>query len=214
MLRFLTIGQSPRPDVTPEILAFMGGGGPVTEAGVLDGLDRSAIPGPEPGEMPLVSRLATGEEVILGEGFVERRMRNLVERTPEGTVAAILCTGPFRGIPDRPGLVKAGPAFDRALEAACVPGTAVGILIPDRRQEQDALRRVPEGCRALIGVASPCSGVAAAGELRERFRHADLIALNCLGYDGALAGALETATGKPVLLARRILAERIAEVAA
>ncbi|MDE0105521.1 MAG: hypothetical protein OXN89_24350 [Bryobacterales bacterium] len=60
-------------------------------------------------------------------------------------MAAILCTGPFFGIAERPGLAKAGPIFDRTLREACSPGTAVGMLIPKRRQEADVRRRVPEG---------------------------------------------------------------------
>ena len=35
----------------------------------------------------------------------------------------------------------------------------------------------------------------------------DVIGLNCLGYNGPLEDALRRATGKPVVLARRALAE-------
>ncbi len=213
MLHFLTIGQAPRPDATPEILEFMGiEDGPVVEAGALDGLDRSGIPAPESGDMPLVTRLASGEEVLVGESFIERRMRALVDRVPPGDAAAILCTGPFPGIPERPGLVKAGPEFDRALAAACSPGMSVSILIPDPGQEEDARRRVPAGCRVLVGVGSPYSDDA--DWLPDGFGDADLVALNCLGYDGRMERALAAATGKRILLARRVLAERLAEAAA
>ncbi len=215
VLHFLTIGQAPRPDVTPEILRFLGRESePATEAGVLDGLHRDAIPPPEPGETPLVSRLATGEEALVSERFVERRMRELVDRAPDGAGIAILCTGPLRGIPERPRLVKAGPAFDRALRKASPPGTTVGVLIPNPGQEADARRRVPEDCRAIVGVASPYTETNAVERLREQFGDTDRIALHCIGYSGAFARALEAATGKPVLLARRALAERIAEIAA
>ena len=112
------------------------------EAGALDGLSREEVRAgaPRDGEMPLVSRLRSGEEVVIGEDFVEERMAALLTEIPAGDVAAILCTGPFRGIAERPGLVKAGPVFDETLRAATPPNATVGMLIPEPRQEEDARR--------------------------------------------------------------------------
>ena len=75
-VHFLTIGQSPRPDVVPEILGMLGDAAAdieAVEAGALDGLSRDEVRAgaPRDGEMPLVSRLRSGEEVIIGEDFVE-----------------------------------------------------------------------------------------------------------------------------------------------
>ena len=214
-VHFLTIGQSPRPDVVPEILAMLGEDAAAritaVQAGVLDGLSREEVRAgaPRDGEMPLVSRLRSGEEVVIGEGFVEERMATLVARVPDGDLVVILCTGPFRGIPERPGLVKAGPVFDEALRAATAPGGTVGMLIPEPRQEADARRRVPGGCRCVIGVASPYADDGVGERLAEEFRDADVIGLNCLGYDRLLEGTVARATGKPVVLARRALAEAV-----
>ena len=216
-VHFLTIGQSPRPDVVPEILAMLGDVASdieAVEAGALDGLSREEVRagGPRDGEMPLVSRLRSGEAVVIGEDFVEERMAALLGSVPPADTAAILCTGPFRAIAERPGLVKAGPTFDRALGAAAPPGSTVGMLIPEPRQESDARRRVPRGCRSVIGVASPYADDSLATRLAEQFRDVDVVGLNCLGYDGPLADALRRATGKPVILARRALAETVARL--
>ena len=183
------------------------------EGGALDGLSRQEVRAgaPRDGEMPLVSRLRSGEEVIVGEDFVEERMAVLAGQIPAGDVAAILCTGPFFGIPERPGLVKAGPVFDRTLREAGSPGATVGMLIPEPRQEADARRRVPEGCACVIGVASPYSDGGVQERLAEEFRDVDVVGLNCLGYDGALEAAVARATGKPVVLARRALAEAVGQ---
>ncbi len=213
-VHFLTIGQSPRPDVVPEVLGMLGDaatGIEAAEAGALDRLSREEIRAgaPRDGEMPLVSRLRSGEEVIIGEDFIEERMAALLSRIPAADVAAILCTGPFAGIPERPGLVKAGPVFDRTLREACSPGATVGMLIPEPRQEADARRRVPEGSPCVIGVASPYSDGGVEERLAEEFREVDLVGLNCLGYDGPLEAAVARATGRPVVLARRALAEAV-----
>ena len=218
-VHFLTIGQSPRPDVVPEILGMLGDAAAdveTVEAGALDGLSRQEVRAgaPRDGEMPLVSRLRSGEEVIIGEDFVEERMGALLSRIPAGDVAAILCTGPFFGIPERSGLVKAGPIFDRTLREACAPGATVGMLIPEPRQEADARRRVPKGSPCVIGVASPYSDGEVEERLAEEFREVDVVGLNCLGYDGPLEAAVARATGKRVILARRVLAEAVERLVA
>lgn len=218
-VHFLTIGQSPRPDVVPEILGMIGvaaGRIAPVEAGVLDGLSREDVEGgsPRDGEMPLVSRLGSGEEVVIGEGWVEERMAALVAKLPDGDVAALLCTGPFLGIRESSALVKAGPVFDAALRAAASPGATVGMLIPEPRQEDDARGRVPDGSRCVVAVASPYTGGGAEERLAAQFREADVIGLNCMGYTGPLADAVERATGKPVVLARRVLAEAVGRAVA
>lgn len=226
-VHFLTIGEAPRPDAVPEILGFLADaavGVRVVEAGVLNGLTREEVRAgaPRDGEMPLVSRLRSGEEVVLSEPFVERRMARLVDRVPEGDLAAILCTGPFEGIAERRGLVKAGVAFDAALRGACLEaeaqrreggsGTAirVGMLIPEPRQEADARSRVPRGADCAVAVASPYADAPAAASASEVFREADLVGLNCLGYTADLEAAVASRTGKPVVLARRTLADALA----
>ena len=218
-VHFLTIGQSPRRDVVPEVLGMLGdaaAGIEAVEAGALDGLSRQEVRtgAPRAGEMPLVSRLRSGEEVVVGEDFVEERIAALLSRIPAGDVAAILCTGPFFGIAERPGLVKAGPIFDETLREACSPGATVGMLIPEPRQEADARRRVPVGCPCIVGVASPYSDDGVEERLAEEFRDVDIVGLNCLGYDGALKAAVARAIGKPVVLARQALAEAVARAVA
>ena len=130
-VHFLTIGQSPRPDVVPEILGMLGDAAagifPV-EAGALDGLSREQVRAgaPRDGEMPLVSRLRTGEEVVIGEDFAEERMAALLSRIPAGDVTTILCTGSFRGIAQRPGLVKRGRSSTRRSGAPRLRGPPSG----------------------------------------------------------------------------------------
>ena len=53
---FVTIGQSPRPDMVPEMLGWIGPGVTPIEVGALDGLDRAAIASLAPlwGLAPLV----------------------------------------------------------------------------------------------------------------------------------------------------------------
>ncbi|SHJ39642.1 AroM protein [Roseomonas rosea] len=83
-LAFVTVGQTPRADVVPEMLALLEatpGELPVEEFGVLDGLPeaeiRAHLPAPRQGR--LYTRLASGASVVLGSGFVLRRLEPLLE---------------------------------------------------------------------------------------------------------------------------------------
>src|SRR5881628_309209 len=95
----VTIGQSPRSDVVPEMAALIGPGIEVREAGALDGLKRSEIEAlaPTGHDEILVTRLQDGSAVFVGEekivGLVEQRIAAL-ERGG-ATLTALLCTGAF-----------------------------------------------------------------------------------------------------------------------
>lgn len=226
-LHLFTIGQSPRPDLTPELLGWVGAdlrGWQVREAGALDGLSAAEIAGagagpppsgvegggsPRPeGGPPLVSRLRSGAEVVLRRDFVEPRLERLQEGPAPEDLGVILCTGRFDGTSPR--LVKAGDSFDAALAAAAPPGATVGMLVPEARQREEAGARIPPGRSLRVAAGSPYREAGAlVGIVRRELAAADLIALHCLGYTGAQAAAIENDLGKPVVLARKALAEAL-----
>ena len=57
----ITVGQSPRSDVVPDMAAILGGDVEILEAGALDGLSRAQIAplAPEGDDEIIVTRLAT-----------------------------------------------------------------------------------------------------------------------------------------------------------
>ena len=65
----ITIGQSPRKDVVPEMTPFFGNNVEVLEAGALDGLtpDQVKTYYPENGMTHLVSRMRDGTEIIVAK---------------------------------------------------------------------------------------------------------------------------------------------------
>ena len=95
----VTIGQSPRPDVVPDMAEITGPGVDIREAGALDGLGRAEIDAlaPREGDEVLVTRLADGARVFLGrqriEGLLEQRIAAL--ETAGATLTALMCTGNF-----------------------------------------------------------------------------------------------------------------------
>ncbi len=135
----ITIGQSPRTDVTPEFLAAFGAaagvGVELVQRGVLDGLCAQEIAdmAPRQGEGVLVSRLRDGSEVLLSEERVHERMRECV-RDLEGRgveLIALFCTGEFSDLESRLPLLRP----DRLLAhfvSAIAPADRVADRAADR----------------------------------------------------------------------------------
>ena len=81
----VTIGQSPRVDVTPDILPIFPENTELIQAGALDGLTREQIMQmkPEEGDYVLVSRLNDGTFAKFGKSFILKRMQECIERLEE-----------------------------------------------------------------------------------------------------------------------------------
>jgi protein AroM len=213
---FITIGQSPRPDILDEMRPWWDGESlDIEEHGALDGLSREEIlrAAAKDSDERLVSRLRDGTEVLLESGFAHRRVEQLVEDLDDGGIDlfVLLCTGRFHGLSPRGILVAAGPVVDHGLAAIADSGASIGVLLPNEGQKE-SFRCEPAGKRRFVlSHASPYSGdrwKTAARELEE----ADLVVMHCMGYTETMRRKLAQDTGKPVLLARRMLAAAVAQV--
>src|SRR5512134_1207411 len=94
----LTIGESPRDDVVPEIEKLLGPDFRVLQAGALDGLDRAGIGAlaPAAGQYPLITRLRDGSSVIVAKEQIVPRLQGCIERLEgEAQAFVIQCVGVF-----------------------------------------------------------------------------------------------------------------------
>ena len=220
-LGVVTIGQAPRPDLTPELTA-LAPKATVVERGVLDGLTRAEIEARPvaPDDHALTTRLADGTSVVLGESLVMERLPGILADLEKEVDAVLLaCTGAF------PELEHTKPLFvpDRliAFGAAALLGDTgcVGVVcpLPEQRQDTEAKfgRRLPDGARVVTDVCSPYTGTlddlaAAARRLAEG--GADLLALDCIGYTEEMRARAAAASGLPVVLARSVCVRLASEV--
>ena len=78
----VTIGQSPRADVVPDMAEILGPGIDIREAGALDGLTRAEIAAlaPGPGDEILVTRLADASSVFVAKRHVVARVQAKIGR--------------------------------------------------------------------------------------------------------------------------------------
>ena len=213
---FITIGQSPRPDIVDEMRPWWDGSSlDIEEHGALDGLSREDIARVAPRETDerLVSRLHDGTEVLLEAEWVHHRVEEMVRELDDGgiDVFVLLCTGRFHGLAPKGILVAAGPVVDHGLAAFAESTPSIGVLLPNEGQKA-SFRCEPAGSLPFVlSHASPYSGErweTAARELEE----ADLVVMHCMGYTEPMRRTLAEKTGKPVLLARRMVAAAVAQV--
>ncbi len=209
-IAFVTIGQAPRDDVVPELLALLGlGPGDVTcsQFGALDGLQAQAIAAATPGQREgrLHTRLADGSFVVVGSGFVSRRLDPLL-RTVDAAgydLIVLITTGIFQPLRLRTSFVHGQLAVDAWIEALVMGTCELGLIYPLARQHRGfAHGTLVQHARAVDATGDIDRLDQAAAQLGR----ADLILMHSVGYTEAMARQVTAQTGKPVVTARRIIA--------
>jgi hypothetical protein len=133
----ITIGQSPRPDILPDMMMILGEGYEVIEAGALDDYSLEEIQKLDlgKGEHLLVTRMRDGTEVMVSEEFVEPIIQQrITEVEKEGVdVILLLCTGRFPEFEAKSLIVKPSEIMKGAVNAALRKGR-LGIVLPGKKQ--------------------------------------------------------------------------------
>jgi len=210
-IAFVTIGQAPRPDVVPDLVASLDHVPDYRQFGVLDGLDMATITrhAPRARESCLYTRLADGSHVVVGAGFVEERLQHLVARLDSGgyDLIVVISTGVFRQLTAATPLVHGQRVLDAWIAALVLGDCRLGVIYPLPEQ---MLTNPAHG--ALIQSASSAASIGETGTLEEAaagLALADLILMHSVGYTEAMARQVAAVTARPVVTARRIIAGSI-----
>ena len=215
---FVTIGQSPRHDVTPDIIGQTRTPLAVVEHGALDGLDPAAIDGlaPRAGEQRLVSRLRDGGEVLLGKPAIDRRLHTILAGLDADgfDLLVLLCTGQFTQFRLRTPFIEPQHTVDHFVQGLAYGAERIGILLPNAAQI-DEFHGIP-GVATKAASASPyiADPEAALREAGAALADTDLIVMHCIGYSEAMRQVVKRASGRPVLVSRRLVAHAIDLLAA
>ncbi|MFN3764048.1 MAG: AroM family protein [Aliihoeflea sp.] len=208
---FVTVGQSPRTDIVPEMLGWLPPDLGCAEFGVLDGLDHDGVAklAPRSGEPSLCTRLADGSEVITGKHQTAARLHDLIARLDTQGFAAIvlLCSGRFEGLSAHTMLVEAQPVVDATVDALTA-SRHLGVVLPLERQIAESHVGETQGRRVSHTHYSPYARETP-GRAAADVSGCDLIVMHCMGYDDAMRAEMARLTGKPVLLPRRIVASAV-----
>ena len=214
-LAILTIGQTPRNDILPELTRWLPDTIQVQELGALDGESGEEIERllPEASDHRLVTRLGDGRQAVVRKSWIARRLQDMLDGIdPEDYLAVVLlCTGEFSDLHFDGLLLDAQHLVDHGTDAICAGAHRIGVLLPLIEQSQEFHYKTRPDQELRFAAASPYEGdefPAAAQALSD----CDVIVMHCMGYTEAQRTSLVALTGKPVLLARRLVGAGIAQI--
>ncbi|MDQ3695197.1 MAG: AroM family protein [Chloroflexota bacterium] len=219
----LTIGQSPRPDgLSRDIQAVLGARVRVVERGALDGLAADDVErlAPAADDYRLITLLRDGRSVQVSKRAILERLQAQIEvlEDDEGVDATLMmCTGAFPAFRHRRSLLLPQAALYGAT-IGMASGGRIGSLTPlatQVAQARDKWRElgVPD---AEVVVANPYgddpTGEVAAASADARDAGAQVLFMDCFGYNLTMKAAARHAFGGPVVLARSLAARLLVEM--
>lgn len=212
---FLTIGQTPRTDLVPELVSWLPGKVAVDELGALDGRNRDQVAAlaPSSGQPRLVTRMADGTQAIVRKDWIRDRLQEMLDgmEPRSDRVLVLLCTGAFPGLV-APGLfLDAQHLVDAGVDALCANLRRIGVVLPVPEQGRDFHYRPGPRQDVVTAFASPYAGNAF-GAAGAALASCDAVVMHCIGFTEAHRRQVAAAAGRPVLLARRMVAAAVAQL--
>ncbi|QEZ47009.1 AroM family protein [Cupriavidus oxalaticus] len=216
-LAFVTIGQAPRTDVVPQMLADLGLPVAAQEFGILDDLDADAIAAlaPADGEYRFASRLRDGSQAVMGKPVAEAILARLMASLDDGRFDALvpLCTGTALP-PMRTLVIEPQQVVDHLTVALARGCKRLGIVLPLEGQVGSFHLIEPVSCELRVTHASPYADTATGrfAQAGETLRGCDLVVMHCMGYTEAMRAEVARHARAPVLLSNRMVARLLGQV--
>lgn len=216
-LGVLTLGQTPRRDVTPTLQAILGAAVQIHEAGALDGLSSASIAAlaPQAGETPIETRLRSGEAVLLSRD----RLLSLLVRAGSNLLALcgrvlLLCSGEFPALTAAcPGLIMPANLL-RGVIKAVAGGQTLGVMGPATDMERAPDQWAPLVRRVVCAAASPydrLSVIETAGSQLVK-AGADIILLDDMAFTEEHRRVVSASVVRPVICATTVTARVLVEI--
>ena len=211
---FVTLGQTPRNDVVPELRKLADRPIEVLELGVLDDVPAGDMArlAPSPGHPALLTRLRDGSDVVLSLDWTSDRMRGIYAEIAAADVDLVVLMSTLLGEP--PAIARTTIFCDRvvarAIETFVDSGLRVGIVLSLESQGDMVAFRGMRGGMIRPAVARP-GDVAALESAIDELSDSDLLVLHSVTYAEAERAAVAERSGKPVVMARHLVASAIRE---
>lgn len=215
----ITIGQSPRIDVIPEIQPLIGHDVDFLEMGALDGLTLDEVEAfaPQEDDYILHTRMRDGTSVTIAKRHILPRMQTCIDTLAQKEVELIvlLCTGKFPEFRSAVLLIEPQKITDSLIMALAGKQHKVGIMTPLAGQIEQAATHLQDVRENVIVV--PASPYTSTDEITPAARKLKtegvaLSVLHCIGYTMGMKKIVKGVTGKPVILARSLMAQVLREL--
>lgn len=217
---FLTIGQSPRVDVTSDIKDYLKGL-KIVEAGALDDYSREYIEerlAPEENEVPLITRMRDGSSIRISEEKIIPLLQEKISLLEEKGVEAIaiLCSGTFPEFKSRVPIIYPDLVLKSYVAPLISENDILGVIAPLPEQEKYIKEKWLESVgRVAIEFASPYSST------KEHYitccksllsKNVKAVVLDCIGYSSSIKRLVREITELPVISTRTSLANYLREL--
>lgn len=218
-LGMVTVGQSPRSDIVPNMKERMGFPIGIVEKGALDNLTFEEITAlaPRADEGRLCTRLTDGREVVVVKEKIIPLVQEKIQELNRESVDLIvlLCTGHFPRFQSRCLVIEAEKVVDQCIQALVDHRHSMGVVVPLPEQTaraKDKLSTVTANIHVVS--ASPYRSLEDTRRAAVELKNADvdMIVLHCMGFYDAHRKIMRETTGKPVLVANSIVARTVAEL--
>jgi protein AroM len=215
----ITIGQSPRRDIIPEMKGILGKEVEIIEAGALDGLTLEEVKAfyPKGRDYILCTRMSDGTEVVVAKRFIIPRVKECIDllSLKGAEIIVFICTGKFPPFTSNKLFVESQKILDHFISALHGEKEKIGLLIPLSAQIEQAKKKYERlRGRIIIQAASPYALRDEISIAAEALRAADphVIFMHCMGYTQAMKRKVMETTGKPTVLARTLVARTVKEL--
>ncbi len=209
---FLSVGQTPRADLIGDMLTNLDVPIEALEIGALDGLSKAEIDDlrVRPGEQSIVTRLADNTDIVVSKPRIAERMAKIAAafHPNEFDLVVILSTGLFRDFESTCPTVNAQRAMESAVISLAAHGSSVGLIQPLQQQIEELDIPALAPYKICASYAADGDRKLLAGALVD-LADAEIIVLNSVSFTEADRQMVAKASGKPVVLARRIVASAI-----
>jgi len=214
----VTIGQSPRTDILPDMLMILGHQYNVVEAGALDDYTTEEIKNLRIGPRAhiLVTRMRDGTEVKVTKDFIVPLIQDRIEQLEDEGVKVILllCTGRFPEFKSKSLIVTPSEIVRGVINASIRKGR-LGVIYPAMEQIAKAEEEWgKEGLEVYADAVSPYGGEGGFKSLAERLsnKKLDLILLNCMGFNYRMKQIILETTGVPTIQSNALVARVLKEL--
>jgi protein AroM len=217
---FVTIGQSPRPDIIGGMKSVIGDGLQIIEGGALDDMSKdevfSFLPADHFDEECLVTKLRDGTNVVMPKNIIVKGIAGVLKNfESQGIkVAAILCVGEFPEYRFNGIVLKPGDLSLKLVSSLYQEGKGV-IVIPLEEQRKGAMRRWSfSRIRPNIKVFAVDSNSKKLENLSEEIEQEapDFVVLDCMGFDKQMKQKIRSKVQCPVILPKTLLGYMIKEI--
>ncbi len=216
-LGLLALGETPRDDVSPTFRSILGRSVQILEAGALDGLSADELKEfmPREGEAPLETRLRSGTAIeISRQAILPRLIATAAQLSNHCDSILLLCSGEF------PALANACPKLIQPIHilrgaiGAIARQRVLGLIGPASDLEEAPAQWAPYAPHLLCAAASPYGpmDLAEAAGRDLAGRRAQVIYLDCMGFNEEHRLAISRSAGLPVMSATTLTARVLCEM--